>query len=250
MDTKIKREHTSCLVCGKTAERELFHKNSFRVVKCNNCNLVYINPRLSEKESKDLYTKNIISPAQYYKESQEGDYITFKKRVQWIEEMYGKKGKMLDIGCNIGTFLKAANESSWDCYGIDINKSVEEDCKRIGIKFFAATLEEAKFKNDFFDVIVMNDLIEHVHDPRGLINQVHKILKPDGLIFIVTPDIGSITARLLSKRWHHLKPNEHITYFSKPTMRRLLEGQGFSIITMKHVSRWRKISTVITKSES
>ena len=250
MTSMVKLENTSCAVCGKSSETELFHKNSFRIVKCNECGLVYVNPRLSKQDVSDLYNWNLISPLQYYRENQEGDYITFQERVKEIERLYGKKGTMLDIGCNIGTFLKAAKELGWDCYGVDINKEVEEECRKIGMKFFSAPLEEIKFKEEFFDVIIMNDLIEHMHDPRELLNHAYALLKKEGLIFIVTPDVGSITAHLLSKKWHHLKPNEHLIYFSKATIKRLLEECRFTIISAKHVSRWRKISTIVAKSES
>jgi len=73
---------------------------------------------------------------------------------------------------------------------------------------------------------------------------------PKGLIFIVTPDVGSMAARLLGKYWHHIKPNEHLAYFSKSTMEKLLARHEFEVVVMKHVARWRKIKTIIEKSES
>jgi len=242
-------ESIKCPLCGEADEKELFYKDSWRIVHCSNCKLVYVNPRVNEEQSKKLYNQQSISPMEYYKENEEGDYKTFKKRLKIVEK-YAKKGKMLDIGCNIGTFLKAAKESGWDCYGTDINKKVKGECIKKGIKFYAKPLQKIKFKGNFFDVVVMDDLIEHVHSPKSLLKEVVRILKPGGLIFIVTPDVESVTFKVLKKRWHHLKPKEHIVYFSRVTIRRLLEIYDLKIVFMKNVGRCRKVGTIITKAES
>jgi 2-polyprenyl-3-methyl-5-hydroxy-6-metoxy-1,4-benzoquinol methylase len=246
----MQREKTPCLICNKNNEKFLFKKDEFSIVKCKNCGLVYVNPRLTEKEIIKLYNDESISPLQYYEDNKKGDEISFKKRLKLIEELYKRKGKILDIGCNIGTFLKVAKDSGWDCYGIDVNKGVEKECKKLGINFKARKLEKRSYKKEFFDVIIMNDVIEHLHHPKEFLAMVKNIVKKEGLIFVVTPNVASLTAKVLKKKWHHLKPNEHLVYFSKKTIKKLMEDQGFQIIKMKNISRWRKIDTIITKSGS
>ncbi len=241
-------EETACPLCKERDDKILFNKESFDVVKCKRCSLVYVNPRLTVKESQRLYNAEVISPSVYYKETKEEDYITFQKRLQIIEK-YAEKGKILDIGCNIGTFLEVAKESGWKTYGIDINEGVKKECLKKGIKFFKGTVAKVKFQKNFFDAVIMNDLIEHVHNPQELLQQVKRVVKPQGIIFIVTPDVGSYAAKVLKKRWPHFKPNEHLIYFSRKTLRKVLESEGFVIKEMKHIGRWRKMGTIIQKGQ-
>lgn len=217
------------------------------MVQCMNCTLVYINPRLTKKATEQLYNKNVISPLQYYQQTRKSDIITFKKRWKLIEKFVQTKGKVLDVGCNIGTFLEVAKKAGWECYGLDINKSVAEECKKKGIYFSAGTLEKAPFKKNFFDVIILNDVLEHTTTPTKMIVAANALLKKDGLLFIVTPNIESMTFRCLKKHWHHLKPNEHLTYFSKRTMNHLLKEFAFQTLYQKNLGRHRSLGVIIEK---
>ena len=244
------REETVCPLCGSKKERFLFLKESFRIVECRDCSLVYVNPRMSKQALEKAYNVNKISPMDYYQESEFGDKKAFGKRLKLIERFTKCKGKMLDVGCNVGTFLEVAKESGWDCFGIDVNKGVADDCAKRGIKFFATTIEKAKFKKEFFDVVILNDVLEHVHKPVKFMQSVCKLLKKGGIVFLVTPNIKSLTAKVLRKRWHHLKPDEHLTYFSLNTLKVLLKKQKLDILLWKHVSRDRSFGIIFNKAAS
>ena len=243
-------EKTACPLCGERKEKALFVKDNFKVVRCTNCTLTYVNPRLDKKAIAESYNKNTISPKEYYLRSEAADRIAFKKRWKIIERFTSSRGRVLDIGCNIGIFLSVAKENGWDCYGIDINKSVEKECKQKGIKFAATTLERAKFKKEYFDVIILNDVIEHVHEPKKLMLLVKQFLKKGGIVFLVTPDIGSVTAKVMRRRWHHLKPDEHLTYFTQATMKRLLNDAGLSVLYAKRLGRERSLGIILEKAGS
>ena len=109
---------------------------------------------------------------------------------------------------------------------------------------------EAKYPRKHFDAIVMNDLIEHVPDPKSILLKVREWLKDDGEIFLATPDGGSLMFSLLGKRWFHLKPNEHIYYFTRNSLHKLLSDAGFEIVFMKHLGRRRSFKTLAVKSVS
>jgi 2-polyprenyl-3-methyl-5-hydroxy-6-metoxy-1,4-benzoquinol methylase len=240
-------EKISCPLCGNAQEKFLFSKNNFRIVRCEHCTLVYVNPRLTEKAAKRLYNENVISPMQYYQQTRKSDLTTFKKRWRLIEKFVKNRGKVLDVGCNVGTFLEVAKNAGWDCYGLDINRSVEEECKRKGISISMSSLEKAKFPQEFFDVIILNDVLEHTTTPTTMIAAAHRLLKKEGILFIVTPNIGSVTFRCLGRHWHHLKPNEHLTYFSKKTTRILLKKFEFNILYEKNLNRDRSLGVIIDK---
>lgn len=242
-------EQISCPLCSNTQERFLFLKNGFRIVRCLHCDLVYVNPRLTKKASEQLYNNNLISPLHYYQRTRKSDLTTFNKRWKLIERQFqpGKKGNVLDVGCNIGTFLEVAKRAGWNCYGLDVNRSVVNECKSKGISISTTTLEQAKHLPHFFDVILLNDVLEHTTTPKSMIAAAATLLKKNGVLFIVTPNIESITFRILRKHWHHLKPNEHLTYFSKKTIRRLLDPSAFKILYQKNLGRHRSLGVVIDK---
>lgn len=244
---KKELEQILCPLCGKSQEKFLFSKDNFRIVRCMNCTLVYVNPRLTGEASKQLYNKNVISPLQYYQQTRKSDCTTFKKRWRLIEKFVSQKGKVLDVGCNIGTFLEVAKNAGWDCYGLDINRSVKEECERKGISISISALEKAKFPHQFFDVIILNDVLEHTTTPTAMIAAANKLLKKDGILFVVTPNIESVTFRCLGRHWHHLKPNEHLTYFSRKTMRLLLKPSDFQILYQKNLGRHRSLGVIVDK---
>ena len=79
-----KLERISCPLCNKSEEKHVLKKNEFNIVQCKNCQLVYVNPRLNEKETAKLYNSDTISPVEYYKENKKGrirkfssDYLAY-----------------------------------------------------------------------------------------------------------------------------------------------------------------------------
>jgi 2-polyprenyl-3-methyl-5-hydroxy-6-metoxy-1,4-benzoquinol methylase len=102
--------------------------------------------------------------------------------------------------------------------------------KKKGLKVKKGTLKESSYKKNIFDVVMYQDVIEHVTDPVQELKRVYKILKPGGVVFLVTPDVGGLWAKLLGSLWYHYKPVEHVVYFSQKTMQLALENAGFDNI--------------------
>jgi 2-polyprenyl-3-methyl-5-hydroxy-6-metoxy-1,4-benzoquinol methylase len=237
-----------CDLCGKDDPVLLFKKNGFSIVRCSNCSLVYVNPRLLEKKLSELYNENLISPLHYYMENKADDEKTFEKRLDIIEK-YVKKGRLLDVGCAIGTFSSAARKRGWEVYGIDINEGSARYCREeFGLDVVAGNFDDVDFPQDFFDVVLMNDLLEHVPNPTRTLEKAHTLVKKGGLIFIVTPKIDSLMTKMSKTRWLHLKQNEHLFYFSSGTIKRLLEKTGFSVVAVKPMGRVRNLRTIFSKT--
>jgi SAM-dependent methyltransferase len=76
------------------------------------------------------------------------------------------------------------------------------------------------------------DVLEHLADPLAALERLRRLLRPGGRLFLSTPDAGSLTARLMGRRWHYLDPVQHITVFSRDNLRRALERAGFSVVRM------------------
>lgn len=245
-----KYEPVKCIICNANNEKLWAKRNGFNVVQCRQCGLVYVNPRLTPKALIEMYNENKISPKSYYVENIEEDRKTFRNRIKIIE-MYKKTGRLLDVGCAIGTFMDEAKKRGWDVYGLDINKSAIEYCRdKLKLNAKVSKIEDSGLKKESFDVIVMNDFLEHVPDPVFTVKEANKLLKKDGIVFIVTPNIGSILANLTKSRWLHLKPDEHIYYYNPRTIKILLNKANLKFVRWKPIGRVRNLEVIAYKSQS
>jgi len=142
--------------------------------------------------------------------------------------------KLLDIGTGKAFLLEIANELGFDCYGLDISKyAVNFARKKFPDRIFEGTLEQAKFENEFFDVVALTDVIEHISDINSLVAEIRRILKPNGLVFVISPHTGSISHKILKTNWFQYK-FEHIIYFNLKSIKFLLNKYGFKIQKFKH----------------
>ncbi|MEK7576214.1 MAG: class I SAM-dependent methyltransferase [Patescibacteria group bacterium] len=235
-----------CPVCGNDKNRELFQKQGFHIVCCSICNLVFVNPRLSKDALKRLYNSDVISKTEYYLSTAEEDKKSFIRRLNLIER-YCNPGRLLDIGCGPGIFMSVAKERGWAVFGVDINTASVEQCSKIDLKVTAGAFPHHDLENQLFNVIVMNDAIEHFSHPRQVLAEAYKLLETGGLLFISTPDIKSLIARVSGSRWLHMKPIEHLTYFDRNTISRLLAEVGFKVLHYDSIGRYRSLRLIIDR---
>ncbi|MEW5768061.1 MAG: methyltransferase domain-containing protein [bacterium] len=231
----MERIEVSCNICGSNDSRLLVVKNSFRVVKCQECGLVYVNPRLTEEALGSIYSEDYHtdSPDEVKEERRE----FFKEKIAWMNQ-YQSRGKILDVGCSTGLFLQEAKAAGWDAYGIDISEEAAQYARRnYGLEVTAGKLNESKFEPAFFDAVTFWDSLEHVPDPYQDLLKAREILKPDGFIFISTPNIDGLIPRttycLCGKTfgiWEHPTPPGHIYQFSQKTLTALLNKAGFDLL--------------------
>lgn len=200
-----------------------------QVVKCNNCGLIYVNPRLKSDLIVEGYSEgsdeNFVSQAK-------GRELTFTKSLKLIEK-YSNKGKILDIGTAGGSFLHVAKKRGWEVYGIELNKWLCKWAKKnYGLEIQSGTLFDYKFKDNYFDVITLWDVLEHVSDPKALLIEINRILKKDGILVVNYPDIDSLISKLMGKRWIFLL-SVHLFYFSPKTIKKILKLTNFETFLIK-----------------
>ena len=245
----MKKIAVRCGICGANDYKEKLRKNGYKVVTCNKCGHIYVNPRLDFSTLNELYNENKISPMPYYVENLAQDKKTFEQRLKLVEK-YKKKGKLLDVGCAIGTFMNVAKERGWEVKGIDLNRSSVQKCKEAGLDVMCSAFEKHSFEKGSFDAIIMNDFLEHVPDPKEVLKTANGLLKKGGVILIVTPKIDSFMGKISGKKWLHLKPDEHIHFYNKKNLGRILKDAGFSPIVMKDMGRVRSLKTIVEKAST
>lgn len=200
-----------------------------QIVKCLGCELFFVSPR--EKDQKIHCRYSSFSDLKYEKERlSRGE--SQKGIIEKCEEIYGKKGRLLDVGCATGVLLEVAKKRGWDTIGVEPSKWATKIARvNYNLDVFNGTLDSLKLKRKYFDVVTCIDVIEHVVSPRMLLANIYSLLKDDGLLCIVTPDIKSLAAKMLGERWWHVRP-DHIYYFSMDSLTRLLESEGFRVETI------------------
>lgn len=236
----------ACPLCAARDDEPVLHKDGFAIVRCRRCNLAYVNPRLSLSTLARLYGDQVISPAAYYVRTEQADERSFAARIALIQR-WRKPGRLLDLGCGPGAFSMVARAHGWSTLGLDINATSVALCRERGLDVIAGTFPHQDLATRRFDAVAMNDFLEHMPEPVVALRAVRELLDPGGVVFISTPDIGSLVARVTGEWWSHLKPNEHLVYFDRRTIRRLLEETGFRVEHVQSIGRIRNLGVAIEK---
>jgi len=204
-----------------------------QVVRCRDCELVYIDPRPPLEHIHQGYAEAIDET---YVSQAEGRLHAFRRIARQISRLKNPNaGRLLDVGAAAGFFLVAAREQGWKVEGIELSSWLADWAKQhFDLTIHTAPLREGQFPSDHFDAITMFDVLEHVEDPTATVRIVREVLKDDGLFVLSYPDYGSIFARLLKRRWWFLL-SVHLYYFTRQTIRRLLEQNGFEVISMQRL---------------
>ena len=240
------REQVACAVCGATDAAPLFEKDGFSIVRCRGCGLVFVNPRLIPAALAALYEGQEISPAAYYMRTARQDELSFAPRLSLIER-FRDPGTLLDLGCGPGTFSAVARSRGWRPVGLDVNPQSVAHCHELGLEAICDVFPSPALAQRRFDVVVMNDFLEHLPDPGAALEAAGALLAPGGVLFVTTPDVGSLVARLSGVRWLHLKPNEHLNYFDRVTIDRLLTRTGYRVKYLRAIGRVRNLAVALEK---
>ncbi len=236
-------EQVVCPLCGKNKYKEIYkERGALGIVQCLRCSLIYVNPRLKEPEKAywggaDKYFQEarliFEGKARHHRDP---NYIQDLKLIY----KYKPSGNFLDVGTNMGFFLRNARGQQWCLYGVEPSPTLSELARKyFGLNVKTAFLEEAAFKNNFFDIVSMTDVFEHITEPGKIMNECRRILKSDGILFIKVPNgsfnlfkfyIAKMTRRL--RDYDLFDSYEHVVHYSDKTLRNMLKKYGFKVIKM------------------
>jgi SAM-dependent methyltransferase len=239
-------ENTDCPVCGAaestemmlTPDRfELAAGEQFTLVACQKCQFIYLNPRPASE-----------AIGHYYESSQYQPFLSKQQKVSVWDRVYllartymlQKKrhcierlkapGRLLDVGCGTGEFLKQMQDHGWQVAGFEKDESAASFGRdRYALDIKNGDLLDAAIDSHSFDVITLWHVLEHLYHPKATLAKMSNILKDDGILLIAVPNITSYDANVYGSDWVALDSPRHLWHFTPGTMALLCAGAGLFI---------------------
>ena len=232
-----------CIVCH--SKQTLPYPPKFvegKLWRCQDCGLRFLYPQPSAAELAAIYDES------YFRSPNSGhrgysDYgadrsnieRSFQRRWDRLQPLCPSSGRLLDVGCAYGFFLNVAAEAGWDVQGMDISSHAVEFARRThGDRVRQGAFLEAELPEGRFDLITMWDYLEHSLDPKADLAKAHRLLADGGVLALTTSDATSWPAKVMRHRWMGFKLEEHLCFFSRSTMRRLLAEVGFQTKAIRY----------------
>ncbi|MCC7413506.1 MAG: methyltransferase domain-containing protein [Gammaproteobacteria bacterium] len=231
-DAMVRCETIACPVCGGSHFTRLFEKHGEPFVRCRDCALVLINPR---PVATDVLNSYDAAYTGHYLRKAAKKRTRCRRAVRRIQRHYVTSGRWLDVGCSAGFVVEAAAQAGFDAFGVDVEAAAIDHARRVlGLRQVACgTLQAQAYPAQYFDVISLYDVLEHVPDLHPFLAEVERLLAPAGVIEIRTPDVGHWRVPRRLERWPEIKPSEHLYYFDRRTLARLLAGHGLVVVSRR-----------------
>jgi len=227
------RKPVPCALCDGERFVPAISCEGFFYVKCVACGLVQMNPQPVAKSVKNRYGDSYLA---YEIENEEIFFVLQKLGLadagffEIERELMGRKGgprpRVLDVGCATGALLAFLEGRNWQVTGVEISPSAEYARDKRGLDVRSATVEDCRFPDASFDVVLASHLIEHLNRPREFIREIGRVLSPGGYFLLTTPNIDGFQARLFGSRWRGAI-FDHLYLFSVRTLKAMLGAEGF-----------------------
>jgi SAM-dependent methyltransferase len=159
-----------------------------------------------------------------------------KDKIKQIQA-YHRTGKLLDIGCGVGHFIRTALSQGYEAEGVEFSEvAADLGRERWNLRIVTGDFLDKQFVPESFDIITMWQVLEHLRKPREVLLKIHSILKSNGVLVIAVPNFASIQAKLFRSRWYHLDVPRHLFHYSPESLTNILDKCNFQIDNIDHHS--------------
>jgi len=231
-------EKNACIYCSAANSIGLYKTSSifgeeFSLNRCLDCGAVFLSPSPTDKQLSQAYDDSYYGRGDSkFGSSVEKVLDIFRQaRVRRVCGHAKPGGRVLDIGCGGGDFLKKLSDMGFEAFGTELEgRAARRSLQVYGIKVKTGPLCETDFDKDFFDAVCMWHVFEHLTEPKQTMEIVSEILKPSGCLFLSMPNIESIQSRLFAGNWLHLDPPRHLFYLPPEKLVSVMKDFGFSMV--------------------
>ncbi|TGJ98326.1 class I SAM-dependent methyltransferase [Leptospira langatensis] len=194
---------------------------------CKTCGLQAQFPR---PEPESLYTEEYYTGKEGFtyrdeRETEKFDRYVWFARLKNISK-FKSSGNFLDIGCSFGGFLQCAKEKGFVPFGVEISPYSAKIAKERGFTVWEGQFLDADLPENFFDVITLIEVIEHLENPKLVFDKLSRILRPGGLLLIQTANFEGWQAIEAGSKYHYYLPG-HVYYYSEKNLRKILANRSF-----------------------
>jgi len=230
-----------CIFCGKPLGVPFLkdihkHGMAINVSECPECQISMVHPFPSDEEIDNLYSTGNYRTDEGTRFNFLIEYLIYlgsvvkRKRI----EKFTPAGKILDVGCGRGSFLEIMRRGGWDAVGSELNKETASYAEQVyDLKVHTGDLIDQNLAPESFDAVNICGVLEHVKNPDAILSKVHRLLKSEGLLVVLVPDIRSFEFQLGRENWFHLDLPFHLFHFTEKGLGRLLRKKGFKINKIK-----------------
>jgi 2-polyprenyl-3-methyl-5-hydroxy-6-metoxy-1,4-benzoquinol methylase len=214
--------------------RDFITGRDFTVAHCDECGFDVTTPQPAAEEMAAYYPSGYYGAAEdrrfpHFVETLQNALYTL--RIREVEAVANSgPGCVLDVGCGRGVLLEEFRRRGWEVQGTELSEQAASYARQtLNIPVEIGSLETLHFPANHFDAITLWHVLEHVANPRALLVEINRILKPDGVLLVAVPNFGSFEARVAKDKWFHLDVPRHVTHFSQATLEDALNESGFDI---------------------
>ena len=218
----------ACEICGDAESTELLRDGATAYRECVTCHAIYTSPFPA------AYTDSV---GEAYEAAMPKYAAKIERRFREnqrklaVLEPYRKTNRMLEIGCNAGATLVAAESLGWRAVGVDISEAPTRYAREErGLDARTGAVETAGLEPDSFDAVYTNAVLEHVEKPRQTLLEARRVLRPGGVFYADTVNWASYTREVLGAHWRYLEPLHHVQLFTPENVRELARRTDFEVL--------------------
>jgi 2-polyprenyl-3-methyl-5-hydroxy-6-metoxy-1,4-benzoquinol methylase len=225
----------NCPTCGSNNSCLEMEKDHLTLVRCRQCDLVYVNPSFDEEHYQRVYASETYQEIVQELGEASHDYRAerFGKERIGIMSRYLADGietpRYLDIGCSTGFVLEAAQDAGWAATGVELNPSAAAFGQQRGLDIRNIGIEDADLEEGSFDAVSLFDVLEHLHAPQAMLTKATSYLHPGGILFIYVPNYDSASRILMGQEAHFIWPTHHLTYYTPASISDLITKNGLDL---------------------
>jgi 2-polyprenyl-3-methyl-5-hydroxy-6-metoxy-1,4-benzoquinol methylase len=237
------REDVRCNFCHAdsfdvliTSGRDRRHHlpGDFRLVKCRDCGLVYLNPRPTAEALGAYYPQDY---APYVQRGPLGKLTRWLRRREalGLRRSLPAGAEVLEVGCATGDLLVPLRDAGLRVTGVELSDHAATIARTQNhLEVHSGTLTDAPLAGRSFDAVIMRNVIEHVPDPKGDLERAASLLRPGGLLSIRTDNVASLDARLFRSLWYGFDFPRHLTLFSPKTLAAFVRSAGLEVAQVRY----------------